>query len=90
MLAGNIASHSSRQTKTTRDDLTGSKDDTQEFARQVLRGWSVSHPGRALSATQARNPTAADVTREGSAAQEDIQSTVQRFLLGRAAARNAS
>ena len=90
VLAGKIASHSSLRANSMRDELTGSRDDTQEFARQLLRGWSVSHPARALSAAQSRNPTAPDVTRQGPAAQTDIQSMVQRFLLGQAAARNAS
>jgi hypothetical protein len=90
MLAGKIASHSSLHANSTRGELTGSKDDAQEFARQLLRGWSVSHPRRALSAAQSRSPTAPDVTRQRPAAQTDIQSAVQRFLLGQAAARNAS
>ncbi|HEV2442540.1 MAG TPA: hypothetical protein VGT07_08445 [Steroidobacteraceae bacterium] len=90
VLAGKIASHSSLHANSTREELTGSQDDAQEFARQLLRGWSVSHPGRTLSAAQSRNQTAPDVTRRGPAARTDIQSTVQRLLLGLTAARNAS
>lgn len=90
VLAGSLASRSSRHANSTREELTGSQDDAQAFARRLLQGWSLSHPGRTLSAAQSRNPTAPGVTRQGSAARTDIQSTVRRFLLGQAAAGNAS
>ena len=64
------------------NDGTGTKVDAQEFARQLLLGWSTSHPARAGSTAQSESLRAADVGDQDSSAQEDIQSTVQRFLRG--------
>lgn len=90
VLAGNIATHAT-QASSTREETSGTTADAQEFARQLLLGWSVSHPGRARSATESRSRTAAAVTRQTSPAQDDFQSTVQRFLQGQpSTARGAS
>ena len=90
VLAGNIATHAT-QADSTRDGTSGTKADAQEFARQLLSGWSVSHPGRARSATESRRQTTAAVTRQASPARDDFQIMVQRFLQGeKAAARSAS
>ena len=90
VLAGNIATHAT-QANSTREETSGTKADAQEFARQLLLGWSVSHPGRARSATESRSRTAAALTRRASPARDDFQSTVQRFLQGqKSAARSAS
>jgi len=90
VLAGNVATHSSLHASPTRERTGGLQTDAQQFARELLSGWSVSHPGRTGSATQSGSRTAADVRRE-SPAQEDMQSMVQRFLLGeKSAARSAS
>jgi hypothetical protein len=83
VLAGNIASHSSLRADPPRDEATGSKVDAQESARQLLLGWSASHPGLARSATESQATTASDVIRQDSEEQEDAQVTVQRFLRGR-------
>ena len=90
VLAGNIASHASPQGNSTRNEAARSQVDAQQFAGQLLQGWSMSHPARTESAIRSRGPAAADVIRQASPAQEDVQSMVQRFLLGRTAARNAS
>ncbi|HEY7887440.1 MAG TPA: hypothetical protein VIC29_04355 [Steroidobacteraceae bacterium] len=91
VLAGNIAARSSLQTNSTRGEPSGSNNDAQQFARLLLLGWSVSHPGRDRSAAQSGSRTAADVTRRGARAQGDIQSMVRRFLMGKtSAARGAS
>jgi hypothetical protein len=81
VLAGNIAGHSSPRTDSARDDATGSKVDAQESVRQLLLGRSASHPGLARRATQSQSLTASDVG-DDSAAQEDAQTSVQRFLRG--------
>lgn len=89
VLAGNVAHVT--QANSTSDETTGTQADAQEFARQLLSGWSVSHPGRARSATELHSQAAADVTRRASPAQDDFQSMVQRFLQGeKSAARGAS
>lgn len=90
VLAGNIATHAP-QANTKRDGMSGTKADAQEFARQLLSGWSVSHPGRARPASESHSQTAAAVTRQESPARADFQSMVQQFLQGaKSAARGAS
>lgn len=86
VLAGNIASHSPLRARSRRDaDPSGSKVDTQQFAQQLLLGWSASHPVRAGSATQSRSP----IIRQDAPAQGDIQGMVQHLLLGQTQARGA-
>ena len=82
VLAGTGATHSSLRADSARDEATGTKIDAQEFARQLLLGWSASHPARAGSATQSGSTSASGVSGQDSSAQEDIQSSVQRFLRG--------
>lgn len=93
VVAGNFASHSSLPASRTGGDSTGSRVDAQQFARRLLMGWSASHPASARSArsaTQWRGPSPSGVTQQDSSARVDVQSTVQRFLLGGKAARGAS
>ena len=78
VLAGTGATHSALRA----NDATGTKVDAQEFARQLLLGWSTTHPARAGSAARSESARASDVSDQDSSAQEDIQSTVQRFLRG--------
>jgi hypothetical protein len=78
VLAGTGATHSTLR----ENDATGTKVDAQQFARQLLLGWSTSHPARTGSAAQSGSTNAANVSDEGSSAREDIQSTVQRLLRG--------
>jgi hypothetical protein len=82
VLAGTGATHSALRANSARDAATGTKGDAQQFARQLLLGWSTSHPARAGSAMQSASTEAAAVGGEDSSTQEDIQSTVQRFLRG--------
>ncbi len=83
VLAGTGATHSALRAPSARDGAAGTKVDAQQFARQLLLGWSTSHPARAGSAAQSKSTAASDVSGDDSSGQEDIQSTVQRFLRGK-------
>lgn len=90
VLAGNVVTHSSLQASSRREETSATQTDAQQFVRQLLSGWSVSHPGRPRSVTQSRSRSA-DVSRGESPAQGDMQSMVRQFLLGgKSAARTAS
>jgi hypothetical protein len=80
VLAG--TTHATLRADSAPNDATGTKNDTQQFARQLLLGWSASHPARARSTAQPGDSSATDAGGEDSSAQDDIQSTVQRFLRG--------
>lgn len=82
VLAGTGATHSASRANSAADETTGTKVDAQQFARQLLLGWSASHPARADSVALSGSTGAADVGGEHSSAQDDIQSTVQHFLRG--------
>lgn len=82
VLAGTSATHPSLRAESARDQAPGTKVDTQQFARQLLLGWSTSHPARAGAAAQPESTDASDVSAEDSSSRGDIQSTVQRFLRG--------
>jgi hypothetical protein len=82
VLAGTGATPSTVRAVAAPNGTTGTKIDAQQFAQQLLLGWSTSHPARADSAAQSGETSAAAVSGEDSSAQEDIQSTVQRFLRG--------
>lgn len=82
VLAGTGATHSAARADSARDAASGARTDAQQFARQLLLGWSVSHPASGASATKSPTPSASDVSQEDSPAQTDIQSAVQRFLRG--------
>jgi len=82
VLAGTGATHSALRAPSVRDGAAGTKVDAQQFARQLLLGWSTSHPAGARSAARSKTTDASDVSSEDSSSQEDIQSTVQRFLRG--------
>ena len=82
VLAGTGAAHATLRADSARDEATGTKVDAQQFARELLLGWSTSHPARAGSAAQAGSTDASDVGGEDSSTQGDIQSTVQHFLRG--------
>lgn len=86
-VAGDIASHSSLRANAPLDETAGSTADAQQFTRQLLLGWSVSHPARAASTTQSRNTAASAATQQSP---EDVQIAVQRFLQGQKTVRSAS
>jgi hypothetical protein len=82
VLAGTAATPSALRADSARAEATGTRTDAQQFARQLLLGWSASHPAHAGSAAQRVSTAASDVSDAQSSTQEDIQSTVQRFLRG--------
>lgn len=82
VLAGTGAAHSTARADAARSQATDTKIDAQQFARELLLGWSTSHPARAGGAAQPRDTGAYEVSAEDSSPQDDIQSTVQRFLRG--------
>jgi hypothetical protein len=82
VLAGTGATHSALQANPARAEATGTKIDAQQFARQLLLGWSTSHAARKGLAAQSESADASDVSGEDSLSEGDIQSTVQRFLRG--------
>lgn len=82
VLAGTSTAHATLRADAARDEATGTKIDAQQFARQLLLGWSASHPARADSAAPAGDTSAAAVGDQDSSAHGDLQSTVQHFLRG--------
>jgi hypothetical protein len=82
VLAGTGATHSALPATPAAKEATGTKIDTQQFVRQILLGWSTSHPVRAGSVAASGSTRTASVSGEDSPAQDDIQSTVQHFLRG--------
>jgi hypothetical protein len=82
VLAGTAATQSTVRADSVRSEAPGTKIDAQQFARQLLLGWSASHPARGVSAALSESASTADVGGEDSSAQDDIQSTVQHFLRG--------
>jgi hypothetical protein len=82
VLAGTGAAHAALRADSAHGGAIGTQIDAQQFVRQLLLGWSASHPSRAQSAAQSAGAGANDVGEEDSSAQEDVQSTVQRFLRG--------
>jgi hypothetical protein len=82
VLAGACATHSASTSNSAADAATGTTIDAQQFARQLLLGWSASHPARAGSVAVSGSTRTAAVSDRDSSAQDDIQSTVQHFLRG--------
>jgi hypothetical protein len=82
VLAGTAATPPAVRADSARNETTGTKIDAQQFARQLLLGWSATHPARSGSAAQSGETNAADVSGGDSSAQDDVQSSVQRFLRG--------
>ena len=89
VLSGSVATHAIPSAESDPTDLVGSDADAQEFARQLLLGWSVSHVGGAKAQKQQLQAAAVESSRKPKSS-EDFQSTVQQGLLGvRASARDA-
>ena len=82
VLAGTAATHSASPANPAADAVTGTKIDAQAFARELLLGWSASHPARGGPVAAAGKTSTAEVSGGDSSAQDDIQSTVQHFLRG--------
>jgi hypothetical protein len=84
VLTGSIAAHAIPHSDADPANPVRSNPDTQQFAQQLLLGWSVSHLGRA----QVVNPklqVEVSGSRQKSRADEDFQSTVRQSLLGESA-----
>ena len=84
VLTGSVAAHAIPHSDADPANAVRSNSDAQQFAQQLLLGWSVSHPGRA----QATKPTLqakASASSQRPQAHEDFQSTVRQSLLGESA-----
>ena len=89
VLSGSIATHAIRPSESRSTNVVASDPDAQEFARELLLGWSASHVGHA-KATKPRLQAAAVASSQTPRADEDFQSTVRQSLLGeRASSRGA-
>ena len=84
VLAGNIAAHAIAHSDAAPPNAVHSTSDVQQFAQQLLLGWSVSHPGRTQARKQKLQADASDSSQK-LGAQEDFQSTVRQSLLGESA-----
>ncbi|HEX3844861.1 MAG TPA: hypothetical protein VHV80_10895 [Steroidobacteraceae bacterium] len=84
VLSGSIATHTIRPSESRSTNVVASDPDAQEFARQLLLGWSVSHAGHAKAPKQNLR---AEVVESGQTprAEESFQSSVRQSLLGEGA-----
>ena|SRR6185437_1836575 len=88
VLTGSIATHTIAQSEADHANAVRSNTDAQEFARQLLLGWSVSHLG--APATKQKVQALASEPAQRPQSDEDFQSTVRGALLGeRASLRGA-
>jgi len=81
VLTGSIAAHAIPHSDADPANAVRSHPDTQEFARQLLLGWSVSHVGRS-QATKPKLQAEVSDSSQKPRADEDFQSTVRQSLLG--------
>ena len=89
VLTGSIAAHAIPHSDTDPANALRSTSDAQQFAQQLLLGWSVSHLGRAQP-TKPKLQAKASGSSQKTPADEDFQSTVRQSLLGeRASLRGA-
>ena len=84
VLTGNIAAHAIRHSDADPANAVRSNSDAQQFAQQLLLGWSVSHLGRA-QATKSNLQAKASGSSHKMPADEDFQSAVRQSLLGESA-----
>jgi hypothetical protein len=84
VLTGSIAAHAVPHFGTDPATPGGSNFDAQQFAQQLLLGWSVAHLGRAQAPKQNLQAEASDASLKPDA-DEDFQSTVRQSLLGESA-----
>jgi hypothetical protein len=85
VVAGSIAAHTIAHPEADPASSVRSTADAQQFAQQLLLGWSVSH----LRGTRVRKPklqAKASDSSPGSQEEGDFQSTVRQSLLGEGAA----
>ena len=81
VLTGSIAAHAIAHPAADPANAARSTPDAQQFAQQLLLGWSVSHPGR-TQATKPKLQAKASDSSQKTSADEDFQSTVRQSLLG--------
>jgi hypothetical protein len=89
VLSGSVATHANQPSESRSTDVVRSDPDAQEFARQLLLGWSVSHAGHAKAPKQNLRAEAVESS-QTPRADETFQSSVRQSLLGeRASSRGA-
>jgi hypothetical protein len=84
VLTGSIAAHAIPHPDAAPVNVVRSTSDAQQFAQQLLLGWSVSHLGRAQPTKPKLQARASDSSQKPQAA-EDFQLTVRQSLLGESA-----
>lgn len=84
VLTGSIAAHAIQHSDADPANTVRSNSDAQQFAQQLLLGWSVSHLGRIPAMKPKLQAEAPDSTQKPRA-DEDFQSTVRQSLLGESA-----
>ena len=90
ILSGSVATHTIHPSESRSTDVVASDPDAQEFARQLLLGWSASHHLGHAKATKPRLQAAAVASGQTPRSDGDFQSTVRQSLLGaRASSRGA-
>lgn len=88
VLTGSIAAHAIPHSHADPANAVRSTSDAQQFAQQLLLGWSVSHLGRAQATKPKLQAKAADTSQKPQV-HEDFESTVRQSLLGESASRGA-
>lgn len=81
VLTGSIAAHKILHSDADPANAVRSTSDAQQFAQQLLLGWSVSHLGRA-QVTKPKLQAEASDSSQKTPLDEDFQSTVRQSLLG--------
>lgn len=84
VLTGSIAAHAIPHSDADPANAVRSNSDTQQFAQQLLLGWSVFHLGRAQAMKPKLQAEASDSSQKPRA-DEDFQATVRQSLLGESA-----
>ena len=84
VLTGNIAAHAIQHSDADPANAVRSNSNAQQFAQQLLLGWSVSHLGR-IPAMKPKLHVEASGFVQKPRAEEDFQSAVRQSLLGESA-----
>lgn len=85
VLTGSIAAHAIQHSDADPANAVRSNSDAQQFAQQLLLGWSVSHHGRIPAMKPKLQAEASSGSVQNPRAEEDFQSTVRQSLLGESA-----
>jgi hypothetical protein len=81
VLTGSVAARAIPHSDADPANAVRSNSDAQQFAQQLLLGWSVSHVGSAKATKQKLQADASESSQQ-SQSDEDFQSTVRQSLLG--------